>query len=116
MSFKPTFRDVKKALDALQTIERPEGDNEGDPINSQTVYPLLKTKDQRRVDAAEIASEYVRNSDGTPNRRAIGTLNRNGYPIAFNEAQDDPLRMVGCVGSGDWELDLSDPVPNSQDE
>ena len=116
MGYKPTFKTVKAALEAIESIERPEGDNEGDPINSDTVYPLLQPKDQRKVDAANIVHEYIRNDDGEPNRRAINTLIRNGFHASFNESQEDPLRNVGRVESGDWVIDVSDPIPDSHDE
>lgn len=116
MGFKPTIKTVKEALKAIETIKRPEGDNDGDPINSDTVYPLLKLEDQRKVDAADIVHEYVRNYDGTPNRRAINTLIRNGFPAAFHSSQEDPLHNVGRVESGDWVIDVSDPIPGSHDE
>jgi hypothetical protein len=116
MGFKPTFKTVKAVLDEIDSIECPDGNNDGDPINSDTVYPLLKPEDQRKVEAAGIVHEYVRNYDGTPNRRAINTLIRNGFPASFNESQEDPLRNVGRVETDDWVIDVSDPFPDSHDE
>jgi len=38
---RPTKKDVVQALQALESIERPYGDNEEDAINSDAVYPYL---------------------------------------------------------------------------
>ena len=56
----PNKKDVVTALEALRNIERPEGDNEGDPINSPSVYPSLSPQDQAKVDhAEEVAKEKL---------------------------------------------------------
>lgn len=76
----PTKKEVIAALQALQDIERPEGDNEGDSINSPTVYPHLSPQDRALVDHAEkITKEYVRkrgDEGDEPNRRSLTELRK----------------------------------------
>lgn len=115
MKPRPTIRDVHQALKPLANIPRPYGDNEGDPINSPTVFPKLSPKHQELVSSAEeVLYEYTRTSDGQGNRRAVTTLKKNGYPTYLGPYQYDAERVVGDVQIGDWTLDLSDPSNESE--
>lgn len=119
MRFEPNKNDVIDAIEKLRHIERPYGDNEGDAINSSSVYPLLSEDDQRLVDdAEEVAREYVRqpgNNGDQPNRRSITELNNSGYRTSLNQDQYDRSRLVGRIQIGEWDLDLSDPVHQIDD-
>tara|TARA_R100001377_G_C3182525_1_gene107216 strand:- start:352 stop:702 length:351 start_codon:yes stop_codon:yes gene_type:complete len=108
--YKPvSIKDVREALGAVENIERPDADNEGDPLNSPLVYDYLSQEDQEKVDrAVEVVSDYVRNPAGEPNNRSITTLNNNGFRANFNQDQYDPYRYVGSVSIGDWDIDVSD--------
>ena len=112
-SSPPTKKDVIAALQALENIERPDGDNEGDAINSDTVYPYLSPQQQELVDHAEaVTKEYVRkqgDEGDEPNNRSLTELSKAGYPANLNTDQDDPYRLVGSVTvSDEWKLDVSD--------
>ena len=101
-----TIHDAAEALDALTRIERPEGDTEGDAINSPGVYKSLSKDHKDLVDSAEkVAGDYLRQSG----QRALTELNKRGYKSSFNPDQYDPDRLVGHVTVGDWLLDVSDP-------
>jgi hypothetical protein len=105
----PSIDDVRRVLKEVEGIERPDADNEGDPLNSPSVYNYLPSKDQEKVDRAEeVLRDYVRDPAGEPNRRAITQLNKNGFHAHFNRDQYDPYRNVGSVGVGEWEIDVSD--------
>mgnify|MGYP000134319671 CR=1 FL=1 len=116
----PNKKDVVTALEALRNIERPEGDNEGDPINSPSVYPSLSPQDQAKVDhAEEVAKEYVRkpgDEGDEPNKRSLTELDKAGLPAYIGPDQYDPYRLVGDVQVGDWKLDLSDPSNQHEDD
>ena len=109
--FKPTsIDDVRQALKEVEDIECPDADNEGEPLNSPSVYNYLSPEDQEKVDqAVEVVGDYVRNPAGEPNKRSITTLNKNGFSAHFNRDQYDPYRYVGSVTVGEWEIDVSDP-------
>lgn len=115
--FKPvTIKEVDKALAALEKIERPDGDNEGDPINSPSVYNYLSHEDQKTVDEAEkTLANYTRAPDGSPNKRAITAINKRGHDAYLGPDQYDPYKIVGKVTSGEWTLDLSDPSTEDED-
>jgi hypothetical protein len=115
--FEPSsIQDVRQALKAVEDIERPDADNEGDPLNSPLVYDYLSPEDQKKVDrAVEIVSGYVRDPAGEPNNRSITTLNKNGFRSNFNQDQYDPYRYVGSVSVGDWDIDVSDPSSGEED-
>ncbi|MFQ2209858.1 hypothetical protein [Aeromonas caviae] len=115
--FKPTtIDDVRQALKEVEGIERPDADNEGDPLNSPSVYNYLSDENQEKVDRAEeVLKDYVRNPAGEPNNRAITELNKNGFTAHFNQDQYDPYRYVGSVSIGDWEIDVSDPSSGEDD-
>jgi len=107
---RPTFREVRRALKTLESIPRPDGDNEGDPINGETVLPHLSPEHQDQVHAAsELINRYVRTFDGQPDVRSLNTLRRNGVPASLHQSQDDPFRLVGRVGDWERSLDVSDP-------
>jgi hypothetical protein len=116
----PTIKDVLAALEPLKDIERPEGDNEGEAINSPDVYNSLSSKDRSLVDhAEEVAREYMRKPghEGLePNKRAITELNKKGYSAALNVDQYDPYKLVGRVDIGDWRLDVSDQGTEHEDD
>lgn len=105
-----SIKDVRHALKDVENIERPDTDNEGDPLNSPSVRNYLSDEDQNKVDhAVRICKEYVRNPAGEPNNRSLTTLNKNGFSARFNQDQYDPYRYVGRVSVGEWDIDVSDP-------
>ena len=105
-----SIKDVRQALGDVENIERPDADNDGDPLNSPSVYDYLSDEDKNKVDhAVEVCSEYVRNFAGEPNNKSLTTLNKNGFPAHFNQDQDDPYRYVGRISVGEWDIDVSDP-------
>lgn len=116
----PNKKDVVTALEALRNIERPEGDNDGDPINSRSVYPYLSAPDQAKVDHAEqVTKEYVRklgDEGDEPNRRSLTELSKAGFPAYLGPDQYDPYRLVGDVKVGEWTLNLSDPNNQREDD
>lgn len=116
----PNKKDVVTALEALRNIERPEGDNDGDPINSSSVYPYLSAPDQAKVDHAEqVTKEYVRklgDEGDEPNRRSLTELRKVGLPACLGPDQYDPYRLVGNVQVGEWTLNLSDPNNQREDD
>jgi hypothetical protein len=111
MYWQPTITDVE-ALKKLEAIPRPEGDNEGDPINSPGVYESLTQPQQQLVDTAlETAHQYVRKSSDfgdEPNARSITELNKRGYHTFLQPDQYDPTSLTAGISIGPWELDLSD--------
>jgi len=119
MNTPPTKNDVIAALEELQNISRPDGDNEGEPINSPAVYNNLSQENQERVDhAEETAKEYLRkpgDEGDEPNRRSITELNKAGFRSSLGQDQYDPYRLVGDIEVGDWKLDVSDPSSESDD-
>lgn len=113
----PTIKDVLRALKPLARIPRPEGDNEGDAINSESVMrDLTPTQREIVIFAEEILQEYTRYSDGQPNRRSTNTLTKNGFPTSLNDDQFDPSRVVGRITVGEWDVDLSDPTNVSEND
>ncbi|CAB3746046.1 hypothetical protein LMG29542_00109 [Paraburkholderia humisilvae] len=114
---RPTIQDVLAALKPLIGIPRPVGDNEGDPINGDTVFPYLSPKHQEQVQhAATVAYEYARTDDGEANRRALNTMTRHGFRASLDPAQYEPDHLVGRVIAGEWEIDISDPRCGSADD
>jgi hypothetical protein len=114
--FLPTIHDACTALKPLEHIPRPESDNEGDTINADTVFPYLSPFHQEQVrHAEEILYDYTRTSDGQPNRRALNTLTRNGYPASLDPSQDNYELLRGRVKVGEWEIDISDPQSETDD-
>lgn len=106
---RPTLKDVREALERIKTIPRPYGDNEGDSINSNTVFPELSPGHQLAVShAQQVCSEYTRTLDGRADRRAVGHINRAGYRASLDLSQHEPDRLVGSVEVEDWTLDISD--------
>ncbi|AMV47827.1 hypothetical protein [Paraburkholderia caribensis] len=112
MFASPTVQDVVSALKQLETISRPEGDNEGEAINSPDIYGCLSTEQQEMVDVAvELTQQYVRQAGDfgdEPNKRAITNLNKKGYRTILQPDQYDPSLLVGDVTLGPWRLDISD--------
>lgn len=106
--FKPTsIRDVVKAIEPLKKIERPFGDNEGDAINSPSVFPALTPDQQAVVESAEeTVRRYIDQSQSAS--RAITEMRKKGLHAYFNPSDDDPYHMVGAVTAGDWTIDISD--------
>lgn len=106
---RPTLKDVREALERIKTIPRPYGDNEGDSINSNTVFPELSPEHQLAVSyAQQVCSEYTRTLDGRADRRAVGHINRAGYRASLDLSQHEPDKLVGRVEVEDWTLDISD--------
>lgn len=107
---RPSINDVRKALKPLADIPRPDGDNEGDPINGETVYPLLSFEHKALVrHAEEVVFLYARTFDGQVDHRAVNTMTKNGFPANLGPSQYDEDRLVGSVTTGDWSFDISDP-------
>ena len=113
---RPTIRDVVDALTPLARIPRPDTDNEGDPINGDTVFPYLSPEHAKQVRHAEdVVSAYSRTADGAPDRRSLNTMRRHNFNTTLDPAQDDPDMLLGAVTVGDWTLDISD-VPCRGDD
>ena len=108
--FQPTtIHDVRDALNALLSIRRPEGDNEGEPINDPSVYDLLSPSDQDCVDHAySTVRSYVLHGDDEVNNRAVTTIRNSGYQINIGPDQYDPMRIAGSVTVGEWTLLIGD--------
>ncbi len=114
-----TKDEVIRALKALQAIEQPEGDNEGDPLNAPNVYSRLSIEDQDKVDQAErLAKEYTRkdSDDGrveSPNSRSLTALTNNNFPASLSHYQYDPDYLVGSIEITDsTSLYIGDQIPN----
>lgn len=119
-SFQPTINDVTKALDALARITIPDGDFDGDPVNSPYLYRNLSSRDQDIVDRAEqLVSEYVRkpgDHGDEVNARSLTEIRKRGYKVSFNPDQYDPDRLVGHVEGHGRIVDLSDPSRETEVE
>lgn len=122
MFSQPTLGDVTQALESLKEIKLPDGDHDGDAINSPSVLYHLSDEEQQIVIAVEtIVKEYTRKSSDSgdsdvPNNRAINTLTRNGYPTNLQTSQYNPNALVGEVQVGDLTLDLSDSTPDEDND
>jgi hypothetical protein len=104
---RPTIKELREALKPLADIPRPYGDNEGDPINGDTVFPFLSPEHQDKVRLAEEkAYEYARTFNGQVDRRALTTMNKNGILAYLGSAQYNQDRLVGSVTFEDWKIDL----------
>lgn len=107
-----TLADVLATLTPLAQIRRPPADNEGDPINGDSVFPFLTPQEKQQVNTAEEAlREYTRTPEGGANRRAIHSLTSKGHLATLNDDQYDRTRLVGRVSVGPWEIDISDAAP-----
>lgn len=105
-----TINDVREVLEKLESIERPDNDNDGLCINDSLVYSDLSKGDQYKVDTAfETVRDYVENPQG-----GITYLRNAGFGIESyaGEQDGDIYRNVGKIESGEWTLDISDPLPN----
>lgn len=108
-----TIESVRQALGQLEGIERPDMDNEGDPINSESVYDYLDEDDQVKVDhALTTVRDYILDNGGDIDNRRVSEIKRNGYTINMGPSQYDPMRNAGYVEAGEWTLDLSDREPS----
>lgn len=116
---KPTINDVTEALEAFKNITIPEGDFEGDAVNSPYLYQSLSVKDQKIVDHAEhVVSEYVRKPGDfgdEANARSLTEMRKRGFPVSLNPDQYEHDRLVGIAESHGLILDLSDPSTNAED-
>lgn len=114
MTYPPTINNVIEALKLLENIPMPEGDHEGEPINSPHVLALLSPDNQTKViNAGECLTTYTRKAGDLgeePNKRALTELNKHGYPASLNTSQYDAYRLVGDVTVGELTIDISDPV------
>ncbi len=96
-----TIHDVVEALEPLANIERPDGDNEGDPINETSVYRSLSSPDKTKVDRAEeVVVGYLRQCG----RRGVTEMNKRGYHASFDQDINDDTSLVGNVKAGEWKL------------
>lgn len=113
---RPSIRDVIEALTPLAHIPRPDTDNEGDPINGDTVLPYLSPEHAQQVrHAATVVYEYARTADGGPDRRALNTMTRHGFYATLNSAQYEPDQLVGSVTVNGWCIDISDEPCGGED-
>jgi len=114
---RPTLKDVCEVLERIKAIPRPDGDNEGDPINSDNVFSVLSTEHQSAVSRAhQVCLEYTRTLDGGVDRRAVGHVTRRGYRASLDASQYEPDRLVGNVKIDSWNLDISDFSHNEHDD
>jgi len=128
----PSLQEVLEALDALKEIQRPEGDNEGAPINSPEVYDYLSSEDQSLVDEAEkLASSFTRAfnkyDEEVASNTNLGRLKRAGYDANLGPDQYEPMNLAGRViippkldeegneTGEEWELNISDRRPQTFD-
>ena len=111
MNHRPTtLQDVRDVLAPLADIKRPYGDNDGDSIDDPSVYDLLSDEEQASIDRAKATvRNYVFNSDGSVNKRAVTTLCKSGFPTSIGPDQYDALRNVGQTQIETWRMTLSDP-------
>ena len=114
---KTTIKDVDTVMNKLKTIKRPDADNERDSANAPDFYNYLSEDDKNIVDnALNIVYNYVRNSDGNPNKRAITQMNKRGYSTSLHEGQySENGELVGQVtiktnneDDSEISLDISD--------
>ncbi len=114
---KTTIKDVDTVMNKLKTIKRPDADNEGDSVNAPDFYNYLSEDDKNIVDnALNIVYNYVRNSDGNANKRAITQMNKRGYSTSLYEGQySENGELVGQVtiktnneDDSEISLDISD--------
>jgi hypothetical protein len=113
-----TINEVVNALIPLSNIARPDGDNENDSINDDSVFNFLSDKEQGLIDEAQrLVRDYVitvSNSRCVPNQRAITELNHKGFATSLSSDQYDPNRLVGAVqiiselSPDSWRLNISD--------
>ncbi|MHC5131842.1 hypothetical protein ACYSTU_11920 [Pseudomonas glycinis] len=109
MYHTPTLDDACYMLTALDSIPRPYGDNEGDPINSDSVYYSLSAEHKAMVDQVEdVLKIYTRTPDQQPNNRAVRYLQNRGFKAYLGPDQYDPYRLVGAVQTQEWTLVISD--------
>jgi len=96
---KTTIKDIDKVISELKNIERPDADNEGDSVNSPNFYNYLSSDDKKIVDnTLSVINNYIRNSDGTPNKRAITQMKKRGYSTSLHEGQySENGELVGQV-------------------
>lgn len=116
MFYRPTIRDVVAALKPLEGIPRPDGDNEGDPINGDTVFPFLLPEHQHLVSHAEnTVRNYTRTDECTVNRRGVNAMTRNNFKTNLDPSQYYPDTLSGFVQVGENKLDISDAPPMNND-
>lgn len=114
----PTLDDACFVLQQLDGIPRPYGDNEGDAINSDSVYYVLEPHHQLIVDHAyEVACAYTRKPGGMEaDDQACRALTLRGYTTYLGPDQYDAYRLVGTVDTENWCLIISDPGSNRADD
>ncbi|MEA1914763.1 MAG: hypothetical protein U9N30_05555 [Campylobacterota bacterium] len=94
-----TIKDVVRVMDEFKNIKRPDADNEGDAANAPDFYNFLSDDDQKIVDnTLSVVNSYIRNSDGSPNEKAITQMNKSGYSTSLYEGQySENGELVGQV-------------------
>jgi hypothetical protein len=114
---KTTIKDIDNVISKLKNIKRPDADNEGDSVNAPDFYNYLSENDKSIVDnALSVVNNYVRNSDGNPNKRAIAQMNKKGYSTSLHKGQySENGKLVGQVtiktnneDNSEISLDISD--------
>lgn len=110
MNRPTTIQDVRDALAPLADMKRPDGDNDGESLDDPSVYDPLPGEQQASIDFAKVTvRDYVLDSAGDVNKRAVTTLCKSGFPTYIGPDQYDALRNIGHMQIGAWKLTLSDP-------
>lgn len=96
---KATIKDIDIAMGKLKNIKRPDADNEGDSANAPDFYNFLSTDNKKIVEnTLNIVNSYIKNDDGTPNKRAITQMNKRGYSTSLHQGQySENGELVGKV-------------------
>ncbi len=96
---KSTIKDVDKVIDEFKNVKRPDMDNEGDSANDPDFYNYLSESDKKIVDdTTETIKNYIKNDDGSPNKRAITLMNKRGYKTTLHIGQySENEELVGSV-------------------
>jgi hypothetical protein len=85
---KTTIKDIDKVMGEFKNIKRPDADNEGDSANAPDFFDYLSSDDKKIVEnTLNVVNNYIRNSDGSPNKRAITQMNQRGYSTSLHEGQ-----------------------------
>ena len=117
MTPRPMLADITQILTLVGQIDRPYGDNEGDALNGDTIYPYLTAPQQQVVDEAErLCRVYTRDDDGSVNLRSINSLKRKGFTISLGPSQYAQDTVTGGIDFGDYTLDLSDHQGHAFDD
>jgi len=129
MNYPISLHRVTDALNALKNISRPYGDNEGEAINSPSIYDHLSGRDRDLVDEAySLAREFTRTSnregEDIEDRKNLRRLREQGFEASLGQDQYDPYLLTGRISipplldedgnevGESWVLDISDTSPH----